>query len=193
MRREIARIRRELTATVVYVTHDQVEAMTLGDRIVVMNEGRVEQIGSPLELYDHPQTLFVATFIGSPAMNLIDGAAQFDGSPRFVATEDKAFSIPLTSAQTERLAAVGPERLVAGVRPEDFRVVTSAGNEQTLPAVVDASEPLGNEVLLYLRAGGQDVTARAEPHVLPRPGDRLSLSVDPGRVHYFDRSSGRSI
>jgi multiple sugar transport system ATP-binding protein len=193
MRREIARIRRELTATVVYVTHDQVEAMTLGDRIVVMNEGRVEQIGSPLELYDHPQTLFVATFIGSPAMNLIEGAGQFEGLARFVATEDKAFSIPLTRAQTDRLAAVAPERLVAGVRPEDFRVVSSAGNGPTLPAVVDASEPLGNEVLLYLRAGGQDVTARAEPHVLPRPGDRLLLSVDPGRVHYFDRSSGRNI
>src|SRR5205814_12151 len=106
MRREIARIRRELSATVVYVTHDQVEAMTLGDRIVVMNEGRVEQIGSPLELYDHPQTLFVATFIGSPAMNLIDGAAQFDGSPRFVATEDKAFSIPLTSRPVAGQAAL---------------------------------------------------------------------------------------
>ena len=193
MRREIARIRRELRATVVYVTHDQVEAMTLGDRIVVMNEGRVEQIGSPLELYDHPQTLFVATFIGSPAMNLIDGSAQFDGSPRFVATAEKAFSIPLTTAQTERLAAVATERLVAGVRPEDFRVVTASTAEPALGAVVDASEPLGNEVLLYVRAAGQDITARAEPHVLPRPGIRLSLSVDPGRVHYFDRASGRSI
>jgi len=193
MRREIARIRRELRATVVYVTHDQVEAMTLGDRIVVMNEGRVEQIGSPLELYDHPQTLFVATFIGSPAMNLVDGSAQFDGSPRFVATEEKTFSIPLTTAQTERLAAVATERLVAGVRPEDFRVVTASTAEPALGAVVDASEPLGNEVLLYLRAAGQDITARAEPHVLPRPGDRLSLGVDPGRVHYFDRVSGQSI
>jgi multiple sugar transport system ATP-binding protein len=193
MRREIARIRRELSATVVYVTHDQVEAMTLGDRIVVMNEGRVEQIGSPLELYDHPQTLFVATFIGSPAMNLIDGSAQFDGSPRFVATDDKAFSIPLTTAQTDRLAAAAAERLVAGVRPEDFRVATVPAAGSALAAFVDASEPLGNEVLLYLRAAGQDITARAEPHVLPRPGDRLSLSVDPGRVHYFDRASGRSI
>src|SRR5205085_3741730 len=104
MRREIARIRRELKATVVYVTHDQVEAMTLGDRIVVMNEGRVEQIGTPLELYDHPQTLFVATFIGSPAMNLIEGTAELGGAPRFVATGDQSFSIPLTTQQAERLA-----------------------------------------------------------------------------------------
>ncbi|HEY2374406.1 MAG TPA: sn-glycerol-3-phosphate ABC transporter ATP-binding protein UgpC [Gemmatimonadaceae bacterium] len=193
MRREIARIRRDLKATVVYVTHDQVEAMTLGDRIVVMNEGRVEQIGSPLELYDHPQTLFVATFIGSPAMNLFDGAAEFDGTPRFVAADDEAFSIPLAPSQTERLAAMTPERLVAGIRPEDLRVASSASSRSAIQAVVDASEPLGNEVLLYLRVGGQDVTARAAPQALARPGDRLSLTIDPARVHYFDRASGQSI
>ena len=193
MRREIARIRRELKATVVYVTHDQVEAMTLGDRIVVMNEGRVEQIGTPLELYDHPQTLFVATFIGSPAMNLIDGTAEFGGTPRFVATGDRSFSVPLTTQQAERLAATGTQRLVAGIRPEDLRVVDSTARGATIPAIVDASEPLGNEVLLYLRAAGQDVTARADPHTLPRPGDRLPLEIDPARVHYFDRASARSI
>ena len=192
MRREIARIRRELEATVVYVTHDQVEAMTLGDRIVVMNEGRVEQIGSPLELYDHPGTLFVATFIGSPAMNLFEGAAVFDGTPRFVAAEDEAFSIPLTPRQTERVAATTPLRLVAGVRPEDLRIAAGASSG-SISGAVEATEPLGNEVLLYLRAGGQDVTSRAEPHVLARTGDRLTLSIDPARVHYFDRASGRSI
>jgi multiple sugar transport system ATP-binding protein len=192
MRREIARIRRELKATVVYVTHDQVEAMTLGDRIVVMNEGRVEQIGSPLELYDHPETLFVATFIGSPAMNLFEGAAVFDGIPRFVAADDEEFSIPLTPRQTERLAAPTPARVVAGVRPEDLRIANNASSV-SIPAAIEASEPLGNEVLLYLRAGGQDVTARAEPHVLARPGDRISLTIDPARVHYFDRASARSI
>ena len=192
MRREIARIRRELKATVVYVTHDQVEAMTLGDRIVVMNEGRVEQIGSPLELYDHPQTLFVATFIGSPAMNLFEGAAVFDGTPRFVAAEDEAFSIPLTPRQIERIAAATPARLVAGVRPEDLHMATAAASV-SIAAVLEAIEPLGNEVLLYVRAGSQDATARAEPHVSARPGDHLSLTIDPDRVHYFDRASGRSI
>jgi multiple sugar transport system ATP-binding protein len=192
MRREIARIRRELKATVVYVTHDQVEAMTLGDRIVVMNEGRVEQVGSPLELYDHPQTLFVATFIGSPAMNLFEGAAVFDGAPRFVAAEDEAFSIPLTPRQIERIAAARPARLVAGVRPEDLHVATAAASA-SIAAVLEAIEPLGNEVLLYLRAGGQDATARAEPHVSARPEDHVSLTIDPDRVHYFDRASGRSI
>jgi multiple sugar transport system ATP-binding protein len=194
MRREIARIRRELNATVVYVTHDQVEAMTLGDRIVVMNEGRVEQIGTPLELYDHPQTLFVATFIGSPAMNLVDGVPEFSGTPRFVASDDNDFAIPLTSLQTERLAAMEPERIVAGIRPEDLRDASFAkADAPSISATVEASEPLGNEVLVYLRAARQDLTMRAEPRLLPKPGDRLSLSVDPAKVHYFDRTSGQSI
>ena len=191
MRREIARIRRELGATVVYVTHDQVEAMTLGDRIVVMNEGRVEQIGSPLELYDHPRTLFVATFIGSPAMNLVGGQLQLDGPPRFVATEDAGFAIPLSAEQAALVQRVGGDGLVAGIRPEDLRVVAGDGRTGSdLSALVDASEPLGNEVLLYLRAGGQELTVRAPPRLLPRPGERLALSVDPARVHYFDRSTG---
>jgi multiple sugar transport system ATP-binding protein len=191
MRREIARIRRELTATVVYVTHDQVEAMTLGDRIVVMNEGRVEQIGSPLELYDHPRTLFVATFIGSPAMNLVDGRPRFEGVPRFAASEDATFAIPLSPEQANQLRATASERLVAGIRPEDLRVLRDGdGDTGGVSAIVEASEPLGNEVLLYLRAGGQELTVRAAPHVLPRPGDRLALAVDPARVHYFDRSTG---
>jgi len=196
MRREIARIRRELHATVVYVTHDQVEAMTLGDRIVVMNEGRVEQIGSPLELYDRPETLFVATFIGSPAMNLVEGVARFDPTPRFVATDDETFAIPLTPGQSERLAAAQPERIVAGIRPEDFRTASQSpgkGETAAIVGTVEASEPLGNEVLVYLKAARQDVTMRAEPRVLPKPGDRLSLGVDPAKVHYFDGASGRSI
>jgi multiple sugar transport system ATP-binding protein len=194
MRREIARIRRELSATVVYVTHDQVEAMTLGDRIVVMNEGRAEQIGSPLELYDHPQTLFVATFIGSPAMNIVDGIARFDAGARFVANDDATFAIPLTAKQAERVGATAAERLAAGIRPEDIRIVTDRdASGITIPAIVDAAEPLGNEVLLYLRAGGQDVTVRADARRLPRPGERLHLAIDAARVHYFDRSTGRSI
>jgi multiple sugar transport system ATP-binding protein len=194
MRREIARIRRELSATVVYVTHDQVEAMTLGDRIVVMNEGRVEQIGSPLELYDHPRTLFVATFIGSPAMNLVDGHVALDGGPKFVADGDGSFSIPLKPDQATSLGSSHVTQLVAGIRPEDLRVVGSNGaTPPALTAIVDASEPLGNEVLVYLQVGGHDLTVRADPRALPRPGDRLGLGVDPERVHYFDRGTGGAL
>ena len=195
MRREIARIRRELSATVIYVTHDQVEAMTMGDRIVVMNDGRVEQIGTPLSLYNQPQTLFVATFIGSPAMNLVNGQSGFDGTARFVADDDDAIVFPLTPAQRERLGATPAARLVAGIRPEDIHVVTlepDAGGTR-VEARVDTAEPLGNEVLIHLRTRAHELTARAEPRVLPRPGDRLALAVDPSRIHYFDRETGRVV
>ena len=194
MRREIARIRRELQATVIYVTHDQVEAMTMGDRIVVMNEGRVEQIGSPLTLYNHPQTLFVATFIGSPAMNLLDGRISSDGAPRFVAGADDAVVLPLTSTQAERLRAVGDSPVVAGVRPEDIRVALGDGPDAgsaRVEALVDTAEPLGNEVLVHLRTRAHELTARETPRVLPHAGDRLAVTIDPQRVHYFDRETGR--
>ena len=161
-----------------------------------MNEGRVEHIGSPLELYDHRETLFVDIVFGSPAMNLVEGVVQFGARPRFVATDDERFVIPLTARQTERLAAVQPERVVAGIRPEDFRPASQspvAKETDRIVGVVEASEPLGNEVLVYLNAAGQDLTMRAEPRVLPKPGDRLPLDVDPAKVHYFDRASGRSI
>jgi multiple sugar transport system ATP-binding protein len=190
MRREIARIRRELSATIVYVTHDQVEAMTLGDRIVVMNEGRVEQIGSPLELYDHPQTLFVATFIGSPAMNIVHGRYQAGATPQFIANDDPSFSLPISVAQVRLFEHSRNDQIAIGIRPEDLRVVPSGTGQSELSATVDASEPLGNEVLLYLRVGKQDLTARAEPRLLSRPGDRLSLAVDPSRMHFFDQATG---
>ena len=193
MRREIARIRRELRATVIYVTHDQVEAMTMGDRIVVMNEGRVEQIGTPLSLYNHPQTLFVATFIGSPSMNLVEGTVAMDGAPRFVVAGDESVLIPLASAQAAALRGSASTTLVAGVRPEDIRVGAPGAAGARLDADVDATEPLGNEVLLHARTIGRgvDFTARVEPRILPRPGERLTFAVDPSRVHYFDRTSGR--
>jgi multiple sugar transport system ATP-binding protein len=193
MRREIARIRRELKATVIYVTHDQVEAMTMGDRIVVMNEGRVEQIGTPLSLYNHPQTLFVATFIGSPAMNLIEGCVVLDGRPRFVAGNDETISIPLTAEQSARLGGGSSRQLVAGIRPEDLRplLAVAGGELGRFDTQVDTAEPLGNEVLLHVRTRTQDLTARTEPRILPHSGDRLALAVDPSRVHYFDRESRR--
>jgi multiple sugar transport system ATP-binding protein len=199
MRREIARLRRELKATVLYVTHDQVEAMTMGDRIVVMNEGRVEQIGAPLELYDRPATLFVATFIGSPSMNLIEGTIARGGQARFVAAGDGAFSLPLTNRQSRSLAAFEGKSVVAGIRPEALQwasvTMPIAGGEPaaTFEALIDTTEPLGNEVLHHVRAGSHELTARTGPSLLPHPGDVISFVVDPSRVHYFDRESARVI
>jgi multiple sugar transport system ATP-binding protein len=160
MRREIARIRRELSATVVYVTHDQVEAMTLGDRIVVMNEGRVGQIGSPLELYDHPRTLFVATFIGSPAMNLVQGRLERSGDG-FVATFDGT-SLPLPDAFREagRVDAHIGRDVAIGIRPEALEDAALAGDtppERRLRAQAVVTEALGSEKLVHFEVGARPV------------------------------------
>ncbi|MEP6691703.1 MAG: sn-glycerol-3-phosphate ABC transporter ATP-binding protein UgpC [Gemmatimonadaceae bacterium] len=189
MRREIAKIHRQLNATMIYVTHDQVEAMTMGDRIVVMNAGRVEQVDTPLELYGHPQTLFVAGFIGSPAMNFFQGTvATSGGGPRFVSPDDPTFCFPLTPAQASRLAAHEGKRVVAGVRPEELRVAepSEAKNVARLSLQLDAVEPLGNEVLVYASGRKHDVTARMAPRTLPEPGNRIEMAVRAERVHYFD-------
>jgi multiple sugar transport system ATP-binding protein len=127
-------------------------------------------------------------------MNIVDGRVSLDGGPRFVAGGDASFSIPLTADQAARLGSSDQTQLVAGIRPEDLRVGPSnAATTQALTGIVDASEPLGNEVLVYLRVGEHDLTARADSRTLPRPGDRLALSVDPERVHYFDRGTGGAL
>jgi multiple sugar transport system ATP-binding protein len=192
MRREIARLRRELRATVIYVTHDQVEAMTMGDRIVVMNEGRVEQIGTPISLYDHPQTLFVAAFIGSPAMNLIHGRVSGEAQPRFVADDNPELAIALTPSQSGSLAPHAGAAIVAGIRPEELRGRSDVTSEDaaTFDAVVETVEPLGNEVLIQARSGGQELTARWDPRMIPHPRERIRFTLDPARVHYFLHESG---
>ena len=190
-RREIAKLHRDLGATMIYVTHDQVEAMTLGDRIVVMNEGRVQQVDSPLALYDHPANRFVAGFIGSPAMNFIQGAV---AEARFVTT-DGALAVPLpASVQITRAAGV-----VYGIRPED--VAISSGNEPAMrggetvevPARVDLAEPLGNETFVHTTVGSHAITARSTSRQLPDVGSTVRLTIDPARGHWFDLESGRRI
>ena len=197
-RREIARLHRQLAATVLYVTHDQVEAMTLGDRIVVLNEGHVQQVDTPMGLYERPRNVFVATFIGSPAMNLVRGAlVRGDGGPRFVAEGDAlALAIP-----PGRVAALGDvpagdgRPVVLGVRPE--HLVPVRGEDPRLAAVplrLDAVEPLGNEVLLYGRLGAAELTARVAPGSrLPAPGETIALAPEPAHLHLFDAATGLAI
>ena len=196
-RREIAKLHRDLGATMIYVTHDQVEAMTLGDRIVVMNEGRVQQVDSPLALYDKPANRFVASFIGSPAMNFVQGVMREPSSMnagRFV-TPDGALSIPIPpSVQASRGAGA-----VFGIRPEDVAVssgtqlVTQAGETVEVPARVDLAEPLGNETFVHTTVGSQAITARSTSRQLPDVGSTVQLTIDPARGHWFDLESGRRI
>ena len=186
MRREIARLHRELRATMLYVTHDQAEAMTLGDRIVVLNGGRVQQIDTPLDVYRAPRNTFVAGFIGSPAMNLLEGTVRSshdDGALAFQAAGD-AFSLALPARWRGALAPRAGQGILLGIRPEDVRVAlqTDGGVRMRL----DLVEPLGQELLVSVRVGGHEVTARLPPAAGHKPGDDLTLGFDPGALHFFD-------
>jgi multiple sugar transport system ATP-binding protein len=187
MRREIARLHQELGTTMIYVTHDQVEAMTLGDRIVVMNRGEVQQVDSPTALYQRPRNTFVASFIGTPPMNLIEGELVEGESPRFRATGG-VFELRLDRKAAPSTARGGTRQVVLGIRPEDLAVAAPARAGQdndVIPARVELVEVLGGEALVHLSSGQLELTAR-----LPAPFSsnvkELGLVVQVERIHLFD-------
>jgi len=204
MRREIARLHQELDATMIYVTHDQVEAMTLGDRIVVMNKGHVQQIDTPMNLYDHPKNRFVAGFIGSPAMNFVEGRIVPGDSLQFVAEGD-AFSFAVPPSLAERVQGLENRALTLGIRPEDVSVAMEGGptifaGESTIvhppitaPAHLDLVEALGNEVFIYASIGTYVITARIAPQPLPKLGEPITLAFDLAKSHFFDRETGERV
>jgi len=191
-RREISRLQRRLGVTAVYVTHDQTEAMTMGDRIVVMNAGHVQQVDTPLVLYERPVNLFVATFIGSPAMNILRGGLiRTAAGATFRAG---GATLTLTPGQSARLAAYDGKPLIAGIRPEHIHHTDRTPNAQPLEGfVVDVIEPLGSETLLHVRAGEQELTAALAPQQLPKPGQPVTLTVDAARLLFFDPDSGVTV
>jgi multiple sugar transport system ATP-binding protein len=184
-RTEITRLHRRLGATTVYVTHDQVEAMTMGDRIVVMKDGVIQQIAPPLELYERPANRFVAGFIGSPAMNFLEGSTRSVGdSVVFEGTEDLRITLPAGWRDGARDVALG-------VRPECLTVATTAsGSAPVMEMTVELVEPMGNEVFVHARRGAHAVVARVTPQPLPEPGQRIALAIAVERTHLFDASSG---
>ncbi|MEP6573768.1 MAG: sn-glycerol-3-phosphate ABC transporter ATP-binding protein UgpC [Gemmatimonadota bacterium] len=188
MRREIARLHRQLGTTMIYVTHDQVEAMTLGDRIVVLRDGRVQQIADPGELYATPRNAFVASFIGTPPMNLIKGAIE-PGTPAIFRSSDGLSLLPLPGLPVDRLTAIAGRPLILGVRPEDVHPATDGG----LVVRVDLVEPLGNEILVYASLGETELIARAAPGQAPSAASSIRLQPDTARLHFFDAESGQRI
>jgi multiple sugar transport system ATP-binding protein len=194
-RREISKLHRELGATMIYVTHDQVEAMTMGDRIVVLNEGRVQQIDTPLALYRSPVNRFVAGFIGSPAMNFIEGRISTDGHLHFRAT-DNVLSVALPASRGPALAKHAGSAVILGVRPEDVHVAAGLRPPSATPVAtltLDAVEPMGNEVFFQARSPGYELTARVPPQPLPPVGHPIELSFDAEKLHFFDGASGGAI
>jgi multiple sugar transport system ATP-binding protein len=180
MRTEIKELHQRLKTTTVYVTHDQIEAMTMADKIVVMHDGIVEQIGRPLDLYDKPANLFVAGFIGSPAMNFLKGKVMVNGSASFVT--DSGVKLPLNHAP----AAADGRPAVYGIRPEHFVIDQQIG----LPAEVIVVEPTGSETQVFAKIGGQEIVSVFHDRVNLNPGDIIPLAPNPRLAHLFDAGSG---
>ena len=179
MRAELKHLSHELRITTVYVTHDQIEAMTLADRVAVMNHGRIRQLGTPEEIYDDPRNLFVAGFIGSPAMNLLEGSV--DGG-RFVAA----------GAVIATLAGVGPrDGVVLGVRPEDLAIAEPGRG--SFDAEVYASELTGESVLVTVEIAGRRLAAKADRHTRLAIGETVGIRVNPARTYLFDAASGERL
>jgi multiple sugar transport system ATP-binding protein len=184
MRTEIKELHQRLRTTSIYVTHDQIEAMTMADRIVVMRDGIVEQSGGPLELYDRPVNTFVAGFIGSPAMNIVPGTARVDGGSHMV-----EFGQGIRLPMPRGAAAADGQPVLYGMRPEHFSLADGDG----LPADVVVVEPTGADTQLYCRFNGQEVTSLVRDRVSCRAGDRVGLMPDPARSHLFDAASGQRL
>ena len=182
MRAEIKELHQRLKTTTIYVTHDQVEAMTMADRIVVMRDGVVEQVGPPLELYDRPATLFVAGFIGSPAMNLLKGSIHVNGKPSFLT--ETGVELPLKAVP----GGTDGRPCVYGIRPEHL---TLAGGD--FRAEISVVEPTGSETQVFAKLGGQQIVGVFRERISAQPGDNLSLSPNLDAVHLFDAETGKRL
>jgi multiple sugar transport system ATP-binding protein len=182
MRTEIKELHQRLKTTTVYVTHDQIEAMTMADKIVVMHDGIVEQMGSPLELYDKPENQFVAGFIGSPAMNFLKGKVVSNGSAGFEGP--KGVRLPLQSAP----ANSDGRPAVYGVRPEHFTIADDGAEAEIIVV-----EPTGSETQVFASLGGEQVVAVFRERHQFNPGDKIRLKPDPSLIHLFDEATGKRL
>jgi multiple sugar transport system ATP-binding protein len=183
MRAEIKALHQRLKTTIVYVTHDQIEAMTMADKIVVLQGGRVEQIGTPLELYDRPRNVFVAGFLGSPAMNFLEGSLQDSGGPAFTlagGSRAKLSRAPTASANRP---------LVLGIRPEDIAL----GGDDGIDAVVKVIEPTGSETHVAVNVEGKELTWVVRERVALVPEQHLKLSFETAKVHFFDQQTQQRV
>ncbi|MBT3568595.1 MAG: sn-glycerol-3-phosphate ABC transporter ATP-binding protein UgpC [Opitutae bacterium] len=190
MRRELAMLHRELGATTIYVTHDQVEAMTLGDRVCVMNEGVIRQIGTPKEIYDHPVDRFVGEFLGSPSMNFLEGEKKDEAGDTSFATGD--FVLPLR----QQLKNAPSGKAILGARPEDISLATSEGGDfrdDLLEGTLEVLEDVGEARLLHVRVADSLIVAKVSERPEVEVGSKVSLTVDSERCHLFDSDTGKNL
>ena len=189
MRTEITKLHKRLATTFIYVTHDQTEAMTMGDRIVVMKDGVIQQVDTPQNLYDYPCNLFVAGFIGSPQMNFLDGTVKKDGKAYSVDVAGTVLALPAEKTADGKLDAYVGKTVKVGIRPEDIKddaEFMAKHPNSKMDAEVEVSELMGAEIYLYMNYKGQNVMARVAPTSKARRGDKVTVAVDENKIHLFD-------
>jgi multiple sugar transport system ATP-binding protein len=187
MRTEIKKLHARLKTTMIYVTHDQVEAMTMGDRIVVLKDGYIMQAAPPLEIYKNPANRFVAGFIGSPAMNFLDVQVELGASPSL---SNPALKLSLSSDLAQKLKPYGGKAVTMGIRPEHLDI-GKAG--EGIQVTMDVSELMGNESYLYSHAGETEIVARVQDNTPRKPGEVVSLVPNMDELHFFEAESGERI
>jgi multiple sugar transport system ATP-binding protein len=190
---ELTRLHGRLQSTVIYVTHDQVEAMTMGSRIAILRSGKLQQLDSPAEVYAHPANMFVAGFIGSPAMNFF--AADLERRDGDVHVKAAGLDLPLPAAIVARLGSYPGSKVIVGVRPEDIHDSRRqpTGDAPSTLARIDVVEHMGNENFIYLTLGQSSFMARMDSSVAVRAGDNLPISIDTRKVHLFDPATETAI
>ncbi|HUG34821.1 MAG TPA: sn-glycerol-3-phosphate ABC transporter ATP-binding protein UgpC [Anaerolineales bacterium] len=194
MRAEISKLHQRLQTTFIYVTHDQTEAMTMATRIAVINKGVLQQLDTPQNLYDHPNNLFVAGFIGSPAMNFFPGRLRKDGEKLVVETGD--FTVPIPPSRTKPYESHAGKDIIFGIRPEnihDADLVPTNIDAEKVAVKVDVTELMGNEILLYLISGKNTFVARVDPRSQLRVGQQASVAFNMDNIHIFDAATEEKI
>jgi multiple sugar transport system ATP-binding protein len=200
MRREIIRLQRQLQITTIYVTHDQVEAMTMGDRIVVMRDGLVQQAGDPMTIYNYPANQFVARFIGNPPMNLFNGRLESHNGEIRLQTDFADYTLP--SELQKRLASKqtfsAGTQVVCGIRAEDVSIdlnpiELNQGQSNYAQGIVDLIEPLGSDVYVSLAMGTQMLLARSSPDLTLQEAQKTSVNLNLSKMHFFDPASGLNL
>jgi multiple sugar transport system ATP-binding protein len=190
MRTEISKLHKQLGATMIYVTHDQTEAMTMGDRIVIMKDGIINQVDTPMNLYNKPVNQFVAGFIGSPAMNFIDVHLKSENE---ISSKDGKIKFSLTVEQKNDLREYLSKEIILGLRPEDIRLENDSKNSIELEVLIDVTEPMGNETFIYFEIEKNPFIARIKPIKDLKTNERIKLHIDPTSIYLFDKTTGKNI
>lgn len=194
MRTEISKLHKRLGATIVYVTHDQTEAMTMGDRIVVMKDGYVQQVDTPMNIYERPANIFVAGFIGSPAMNFMDCKLEKKEDHLYFVGDD--WSIRILPEYGEKLANYIGEQVILGIRPENLHIEGIDFNDKkdfSIDAQVEVVEPMGSESYYYLKIKDKTIIARVSPNCKAKIGDTVKVYCDPKKTYVFDKKTEKNI